>query len=47
MIFERFLVLKEKIKPLKRKKRLTGQFWPIEAGRPIEKTGLRVGFLKV
>jgi hypothetical protein len=47
MIFERSLVLKRKDKIIKKEKRLTGQIWPIEAGRPIEKTGLRVGFLKV
>jgi hypothetical protein len=38
---------KRKDKTIKKEKRLTGRIWPIEAGRAIEKTGLRVSFLKV
>jgi hypothetical protein len=31
------MIFEEKIKPLNRTKRFAGRFWPIEAGRPIEK----------
>jgi hypothetical protein len=41
------MIFEEKIKPLNRTKRFAGRFWPIEAGRPIEKHGLRVNYYKV
>jgi hypothetical protein len=47
MFFERYMIFEEKIKSLNRTKRFAGRFWPIEAGRPIEKHGLRVDYCKV
>jgi hypothetical protein len=44
MFFERYMVFEEKIKSLNRTKRFAGRFLPIEAGRPIEKHGLRVDY---
>jgi hypothetical protein len=46
MFFERYMVFEEKIKSLNRTKRFAGRFWPIEAGRPIEKHGLRLIIVK-
>jgi hypothetical protein len=47
MNFESSLFFKRKVKIVEKEKRVTGCFWPIEAGRPIKKTGVQVDFAKV
>jgi hypothetical protein len=46
-VFLRDIIFEEKIKLLNRAKRFAGLFWPVEAGRPIEKHGLRVDYYKI